>query len=117
MCVSDTIEYTFTIFNNWSNLYYLEVDGIVVASGNNIWGATGEATVFGSFLPTLSPAPSAYPTSGFPSVEPSVGPIYGNNCATDENFVLIGLETDTSVNTMKWKITNVTTGIVIESGT
>ena len=95
MCLSGTIEYTFTIFNKWSNLYYLEIDGIVVEPGNNIWGATGEATVFGSFRPPISPVPSAYPTFGFPSVEPSVGPSYENNCVTDEIFVLIELETDT----------------------
>jgi len=48
ICLSNVIEYTFTIFYNWSNFYYLLVDGTTVSSGNRIW-ATGQVTVFGSF--------------------------------------------------------------------
>merc|ERR1712157_489701 len=60
-CLSNKIEYTFTIYYNWSNDYQLKVDGNVIASGDRIW-QNGESTVFGSFAPTASPIPTNSPT-------------------------------------------------------
>ena len=67
-------------------------------------------------MPTVSYIPTAAPISHPSSELPTLSPSFSNSCSNDENVVLLQLETDGSVATMKWEIKDVLTKNVVKEG-
>merc|ERR1719469_34466 len=89
--------HTFSIYNYWTNPYYLSVNNTLVATGSGIWN-TPESTEFGCITQSPSVAPTRAP------------------CESDEHDVAVILDTDNFGDQTTWQITENRNNRIVESG-
>ena len=76
-----------SLYNYWTNSYYLTFNNELVASGSNIWGAA-ETKWFSCITESPSMSPSRKP------------------CTDDELDILVKLNTDVSGDQTTWQVMN-----------
>ena len=97
LCIPKDSCHSFTIYNYWTYPYYLKVNNVLVATGNEIWDK-GETTEFACVTESPSLSPTRTP------------------CDSDELEVIIVLDTDGDGDQTNWDIVHNGSNDVVKSG-